>query len=138
MHAYKSQRPWLLTPLNGHSFHSSWFQIFSPDLYFLSLLYTLIYNLLFYNHRSTKAYYQQPNCRSQRPRGLKRGSADACLLGMRVRIPPGAWVSLSCKCCVLSDRGLWDGADHSSRGVLPIVICLSVIRCNNNPNTYRE
>jgi hypothetical protein len=26
------------------------------------------------------------------------------------------------ECCVLSDRGLCDGADHSSRGVLPNVM----------------
>jgi hypothetical protein len=26
-----------------------------------------------------------------------------------VRIPPGAWMSVSCKCCVLSDRGLFVG-----------------------------
>jgi hypothetical protein len=26
----------------------------------------------------------------------------ACLLGLRVRIPPWAWVSASCECCVLS------------------------------------
>jgi len=39
-------------------------------------------------------------------RGLRRGSAAACLLGLRVRIPPGKWMSLSCECCVLSGRGL--------------------------------
>jgi hypothetical protein len=26
-----------------------------------------------------------------------------------VRIPPGAWMFVSCECCVLSDRGLCDG-----------------------------
>jgi hypothetical protein len=26
-----------------------------------------------------------------------------------VRIPPGAWMSVSCECCVLSGRGLCDG-----------------------------
>jgi len=26
------------------------------------------------------------------------------LLGLRVRIPPGAWMSLSCECCLLSGR----------------------------------
>jgi len=33
--------------------------------------------------------------------------------------PAGAWVSVCCECCVLSDP--------SSRGVLPSVVCLSVI-----------
>ena len=39
-------------------------------------------------------------CRSRWPRGLRRGSAAARLLGMRVRIPPGAWMSVvSVVCC---------------------------------------
>ena len=29
-------------------------------------------------------------------RGLRRGSAADCLLGLRVRIPPGAWMFVSC------------------------------------------
>jgi hypothetical protein len=48
-------------------------------------------------------------CRSQWPRGLRRGSAAARLLGLWVRIPPVTWMSVSCKCCVLSGRGLCDG-----------------------------
>jgi len=38
------------------------------------------------------------------------GSTAVRLLGLRVRIPPGAWMSVSCECCVLSDRGLCDGS----------------------------
>ena len=38
--------------------------------------------------------------RSQWPSGLRRGSADDRLLGLRVRIPPGAWMVVCCKCCV--------------------------------------
>ena len=41
-----------------------------------------------------------------------RSEAWVCgrsLAGMRVRIPPGAWMSVSCECCVLSGRGLCDG-----------------------------
>jgi len=46
-------------------------------------------------------------CRSsRRPRDLRRESAAARLLGLRVRIPPGAWTSVSCECCVLSGRGI--------------------------------
>jgi hypothetical protein len=38
---------------------------------------------------------------------LRRGSAAARLLGSWVRIPPGAWMFVSCECCVLlSGRGL--------------------------------
>jgi hypothetical protein len=65
--------------------------------------------------------------RSQWPRGLRRESADARKVGFRVRIRPGARMSVSCECCVLSGRGLSIVADHWSRGVLPSVVCLSVI-----------
>jgi len=37
------------------------------------------------------------------------GSAATRLLGLRVRIPPGSWMSVSCECCVSSGRGLCDG-----------------------------
>jgi len=47
--------------------------------------------------------------RSQWPRGLRRSSAVACLLRAWVRIPPVAWISVCCECCVLSGRGLCDG-----------------------------
>jgi len=46
--------------------------------------------------------------RSQWPRGLRRRPAVVCLLGLWVRIPPEAWMFVSCECCVLSDRGLCD------------------------------
>jgi hypothetical protein len=46
--------------------------------------------------------------RSQWLRGLRRGSAAARLLGLWDRIPPRAWMSISCECCVLSGRGLCD------------------------------
>jgi len=45
-------------------------------------------------------------CRSQWPRGLSCGSAAACLVGLWVRIPSGAWMSVSCECCLLLCRGL--------------------------------
>ena len=48
-------------------------------------------------------------CQSQWPRGLRRRSATARLLRSWVRIPPGAWMSVCCECCVLSGRGLCDG-----------------------------
>ena len=72
--------------------------------------------------------------RSRWPRGLWRSTAAARLLRLRVRMPPRAWmsVSLSVVCC--AGRGLCEGADPSSTGVLPSVcVSVSVIRCNNNP-----
>ena len=48
------------------------------------------------------------------------------LAWIEVWIPKRAWISVSCECCVLSGRGLCEGADHLSRWVLPSVVCLCV------------
>jgi len=48
-------------------------------------------------------------CQSHWPRSLMCGSTAARLQGLRVRIPPGAWMSVCCEYCVLSGRGLCDG-----------------------------
>jgi len=37
--------------------------------------------------------------------GLRGRFAVACLLGLLVRIPPGAWIFVSDECCLLSGRG---------------------------------
>ena len=47
-------------------------------------------------------------CRSLWPRGLRRRSAAARQLRLWVRVPPGAWMFISCECCVLSGRALCD------------------------------
>ena len=60
--------------------------------------------------------------RSRWPRGLRRGRTLPRLLGLRVRIPSEAWMSVCCECCVSLRR-----TDQSSKGVLPTVVCLSVI-----------
>jgi hypothetical protein len=44
-------------------------------------------------------YVKVPIPVASRPRCA---SAAAGLLGLSVRIPPGAWMSVSCECCVLS------------------------------------
>jgi hypothetical protein len=41
--------------------------------------------------------------------------------------PTGSKTSVSFDCCVLSGRGSLRRADHSSREVLPSVVCLSVV-----------
>ena len=48
-------------------------------------------------------------CRSQWPRGLRRESTAAHLLGLWVWIPQGTWMSVCVECCVLSSRSLCDG-----------------------------
>jgi hypothetical protein len=45
---------------------------------------------------------------SQLPRDLMRRSAAARLLGLLVRIPPGAWMSVCSECCTFTGRGLCD------------------------------
>jgi hypothetical protein len=72
--------------------------------------------------------------RLQWPFGLRHRSAAAHLLGLRFRILPGAWISVSCECCVLSSRGL-RRADHTSRGVLLNVVCLE---CDSESLTMRR
>jgi hypothetical protein len=52
-------------------------------------------------------------CRSQLPRALRCGSTAAPLLGLQVRIPSRAWMSVCCECCVLSGRGIWVGLINS-------------------------
>jgi hypothetical protein len=47
--------------------------------------------------------------RSQWPRALRRGSAAERLLGSWVRIPPRAWMFVSCTLFVVSGRGLCGG-----------------------------
>jgi hypothetical protein len=61
-------------------------------------------------------------CRSQWPRDLRWGSAADRLLVLRVRIPLGAWMSVSCYECCQVERSLRQ-ANHSSREVLPTVVC---------------
>ena len=64
--------------------------------------------------------------RSQWPRDLRRGSVATRLLGFWFRIPPGAWMSVCCDCCVLSDRGLCDGLitrPEQSYSLWCVVLC---------------
>ena len=62
------------------------------------------------------------DCRFQWLRGLKRVSAAVRLLRLRVRIPPGTWMPVSCERCVSGRETSLRRADHSSRGVLLTVL----------------
>ena len=69
-----------------------------------------------------------------RPTPVAARSAAVRLLGLRVRIPPSAWMSVSCECCLLSCRGLCDGPIPRPGGVRQSVcVSQSVIRCDNYP-----
>jgi hypothetical protein len=76
-------------------------------------------------------------CRSQWPRGLRRGSAGPRLLRLRVRIPPEAWMFVCYECCVLSGRCLCDQPiafpEDSHRVCVCVCVSLSVIGCNSSP-----
>jgi hypothetical protein len=89
---------------------------------------------------------------SQWPHGLRRGSVAVRLLGLKVPIPPGAWMSVSCECCVLWVTGLCDGSircPEESYG-LCVCVCARVCACarvcvslpaigwNNNPLHIRQ
>jgi hypothetical protein len=63
----------------------------------------------------------------QWPRGLRRGSVAVRLLGLRIRIPPWSWMSVSCECRGLSGRNLCVRLITYPGGILQIVVCLSVI-----------
>jgi len=86
--------------------------------------------------------------RYQWPLGLRRGSVVAYLLGLRVRIPPRAWISVCCECCVWAVTELCKepmlGSEESIEDVcLCVYVCvrgplLSAVKCNNNPLQYIE
>jgi len=76
-------------------------------------------------HTHTHTHTHTHSSRSQWPRGLKRGSAAARLLGLWVRIAPGTWMFVCCECCVVTLKSL-RRADYPSRGVLPTVVRRSV------------
>jgi hypothetical protein len=64
---------------------------------------------------------------SRWPCGLRCGSAAARFLGLPVRIPSEAWMSVSCECCAFGGRGLGDRSIPRPRESYR----LCVIRWNN-------
>jgi len=63
--------------------------------------------------------------------GLRRGSAADRLLGLRVRNPPGTWMSLVSVVCWQVEIST-SGRSLDQRSPTECV-CLSVIGCKNNP-----
>jgi hypothetical protein len=51
-----------------------------------------------------------------------RATVAARLLGLWVRMSPGAWMFISCECCVLAGRGVCDELITRPESVLPTVV----------------
>jgi hypothetical protein len=66
-------------------------------------------NRIPHSHVHESSFQFMYYCRYRWPRCLRHGSAAAHLLGLWLRIPPGAWRSVSCDCCVLWGRGFYIG-----------------------------
>ena len=102
----------------------------------------VISNLWRVRHTRKKNFCSS-NFRSKWLRGLRRGFVAACLLEMWVRIPPAAWMFVSCKYCVLSGKGLCVGlitrTEESYRELcIQWVWSRSPIRGGHNPGPNRR
>jgi hypothetical protein len=79
---------------------------------------------------------------SQWPHNLMRGSAVARLFWLRVWIPLGSWMFVSCECCVLSGRGLCVGpitrTEESYRVRCVWVWSWSPVRGDHDPTSGRN
>ena len=73
---------------------------------------------------------------SQWPRGLS-GPAAARLLGLRVRIPPAAWMSVCCECRVLWGRGLCVGLITRTEESYRVCVCVCVSECDREAPIMR-
>jgi len=61
---------------------------------------------------------------------LRHGSADARLRGLRVRIPPGAWMSVSYECCVSSGSATGRSlVQESPTECVCVCVCVFVCVC---------
>ena len=82
--------------------------------------------IIYLNKHRFHLYWGILHIRSQWPRGLRRRSAAARLPRLWIRIPPGAWMSVCCECCVLSDRGLCVKPISRPEESHQVCVCVSV------------
>ena len=88
--------------------------------------------------RITLIYIIKKQGPSRWPRGLGRSSAPARFLRLRFRIPPGTWMSVSCKCCVMSGRGLCGEPIPSPEEPYRVSVSLGVIKGSNKLLPYNQ
>lgn len=92
-----------------------------PDMYVVYVCYTEWSYVVYVRYTGWSACKQEMEtfmfitdkiyCTDPDGRGLRYRPAEARLLGLRLRIPLGAWMFVACECCFLSGRGICDGAD---------------------------
>jgi hypothetical protein len=98
---------------------------------YLKYTHTIVRNVTFsvhqvtISHQNTNMLYEAANSRSQRPRGLRRRSVAARLLGSWVRIPQEEWTYVIVVCCQLevSESG-WSLVQRSTIGCVCVCVCL--------------
>lgn len=66
----------------------------------------VFFKVTFWSGKHSWFFSDKTQAWSQWPRRLRRGSAAACILGLRVRIAPRLWTSVSCEFYALSCRDL--------------------------------
>ena len=85
-----------------------------------------------YIHRNSQP--DPSNNRHCWPRGLRRRSAAACWLGLRVPIRPETWMlSVVSVVCFLIEVSASGWSLFLGRPAKHVCVSVSVIRCNNNP-----
>jgi len=75
---------------------------------------------------------------SQCAPGLRHGSATTHLLGVQVQIPPGVWMFVSYKRCVLSGRGLCDRLIPCPEEYYQVCVFVCVRACVNECDQVQQ
>jgi len=95
----------------------------------LYTVFTVLFKVLFFSDFADGMYLN----RSRWRRGIRCvGLRAARFLGLRVQIPPEAYLSVSCECYVLSGRRLCDGPIPRLRKIYWFFVSLSVNWCSSN------
>jgi len=106
--------PWLSDIQLSYNPHFCTSKILTPKPSFVRQIRTYVHSWKHFQlsltgtvKQSLESYFVLTKCQkgqSQWLHGLRCGPAIACLLRLQVWMPAGAWVCVSCECCVLSGR----------------------------------